>query len=166
LFGVAAAAPATYLAELFNADKSSSAGKELTAMAIWSWSNLHGYPPSSLVEANAMNVYKTMAHDCIESVPQFEALDKAERPPGEGEIPQGQSRLNPALGGHHEKELAGAAARGRARVPGPRHGRHDRAALYHQAIRQGAVQARRCASKALCKQGAVQARRCASKAQR
>jgi len=80
LVGVAAAAPATYLAELFNADKSSSAGKELTAMAIWSWANLYGYPASSLVEPNAMNVYKTMAHDCIESVPQFEALDKAERP--------------------------------------------------------------------------------------
>jgi acetyl esterase/lipase len=80
LFGVAAAAPATYLIELFNADKSSSAGKELTAMAIWSWSNLYGYPASSLVEANAMNVYKMMAHDCIESVPQFEALDRAERP--------------------------------------------------------------------------------------
>ncbi|ODS01805.1 hypothetical protein AUC69_06130 [Methyloceanibacter superfactus] len=41
LFGIAAAAPATYLAELFDADKSSSAGKELTAMAIWSWSNLY-----------------------------------------------------------------------------------------------------------------------------
>jgi len=80
LYGVAAAAPATYLAELFNADKSSSAGKELTAMAIWSWSNLYGYPASSLVEANAMNVYKTMAQDCIESVAQFEALDSAERP--------------------------------------------------------------------------------------
>jgi len=80
LYGVAAAAPDTYLAELFNADKSSSAGKELTAMAIWSWSNLYGYPASSLVEANAMNVYKTMAQDCIESVAQFEALDSAERP--------------------------------------------------------------------------------------
>ena len=38
LVGVAAAAPATYLIELFDADKSSPAGKELTAMALYSWS--------------------------------------------------------------------------------------------------------------------------------
>jgi len=80
LLGVAAAAPATYLIELFDADKESAAGKELTAMAIYSWSNLYGDPASTLVAPNAMNVYKTMAHDCIESVADFLALDKAERP--------------------------------------------------------------------------------------
>lgn len=80
LYGVAAAAPATYLAELFDADKSSAAGKELTAMAIYSWSNLYKDPASSLVEANAMNVYETMAHDCIESVADFIALSRDERP--------------------------------------------------------------------------------------
>jgi acetyl esterase/lipase len=80
LLGVAAAAPATYLIELFDADKSSAAGKELTAMAIWSWSNLYKDSASSLVEPNAMNVYKTMAHDCIESVADFLALDQDERP--------------------------------------------------------------------------------------
>jgi acetyl esterase/lipase len=80
LLGVAAAAPATYLIELFDADKSSAAGKELTAMAIWSWSNLYNDPASSLVEPGAMNVYKTMAHDCIESVADSVALDQAERP--------------------------------------------------------------------------------------
>jgi len=80
LVGIAAAAPATYLAELFDADKSSPAGKELSAMAIYSWSNLYNDPVSSLVEPNAMRVYKTMAHDCIESVPDSVALDKAERP--------------------------------------------------------------------------------------
>ena len=80
LFGVAAAAPATYLAELFDADKSSAAGKELTAMAIYSWSNLYKDPASSLVEPGATNVYEAMAHDCIESVADFEALDKAEKP--------------------------------------------------------------------------------------
>jgi len=80
LVGIAAAAPATYLAELFDADKSSAAGKELTAMAIYSWSNLYKDPASSLVEPNAMGVYETMAHDCIESVADFVGLDKAERP--------------------------------------------------------------------------------------
>lgn len=80
LLGVAAAAPATYLIELFDADKSSAAGKELTAMAIYSWSTLYKDPVSSLVEADAMNVYKTMAHDCIESVADFVALERDERP--------------------------------------------------------------------------------------
>lgn len=80
LLGVAAAAPATYLIELFDADGSSSAGKELTAMAIWSWSNIYKQPASSLVEANAMTAYETMAHDCIESVADFLALDQDERP--------------------------------------------------------------------------------------
>jgi hypothetical protein len=41
LVGVAAAAPATYLIELFDADKSSPAGKELTTMALYSWSDLY-----------------------------------------------------------------------------------------------------------------------------
>jgi len=80
LLGVAAAAPATYLIELFDADKSTAAGKELTAMAIYSWSKLYGAPASSLVAANAMTVYRTMARDCIESVADFVALEQAERP--------------------------------------------------------------------------------------
>src|SRR5262245_20915940 len=41
LVGVAAAAPATYLAELFDADKTTSTDKELTAMTIYSWSKLN-----------------------------------------------------------------------------------------------------------------------------
>jgi len=80
LLGVAAAAPATYLVELFDADESSAEGKELTAMAIYSWSNLYNDPASTLVEADAMGVYKAMAQDCIESVAEFEALDNAEKP--------------------------------------------------------------------------------------
>lgn len=80
LFGVAAAAPATYLIELFDADKSTASGKELTAMAIWSWSNLYGYPASSLVASDAKRPYEAMARDCIESVADFEALEQDERP--------------------------------------------------------------------------------------
>jgi hypothetical protein len=53
LIGVAAAAPATYLAELFDADKATSTGKELTAMTIYSWSKLYNTPVSSLVEPAA-----------------------------------------------------------------------------------------------------------------
>lgn len=80
LVGVAAAAPATYLIELFDADKSSPTGKELTAMALLSWSKLYDQPVSSVVDPDAMNVFETMAHDCIESLSEFERLDRAERP--------------------------------------------------------------------------------------
>jgi pimeloyl-ACP methyl ester carboxylesterase len=80
LVGVAAAAPATYLIELFDADKSTATGKELTAMALYSWSKLYNKPASSLVEPAAMGPFQAMAHDCIESVPEFAAIERAEKP--------------------------------------------------------------------------------------
>ncbi|MGH6735469.1 MAG: alpha/beta fold hydrolase [Methyloceanibacter sp.] len=80
LLGIAAAAPATYLIELFDADSRTSEGKELTAMTIYSWSNLYGTPASTLVEPAAMGAYQAMAHDCIESVAEFAAINDAEKP--------------------------------------------------------------------------------------
>ena len=49
-------------------------------MALYSWSALYHHTASSLVEPGAMGVYEAMARDCIESVPEFVALDKAETP--------------------------------------------------------------------------------------
>jgi alpha-beta hydrolase superfamily lysophospholipase len=80
LVGVAAAAPATYLIELFDADKASPGGKELTAMALWSWSRIYHDPATSLIAPDATAVYEAMATDCIESIAEFEAIDKAEKP--------------------------------------------------------------------------------------
>jgi acetyl esterase/lipase len=80
LVGVAAAAPATYLIELFDADKSSSAGKELTAMALYAWSELYHDPATTLVDAAAMPVFDQLAHDCIESIAEFAAIENAEKP--------------------------------------------------------------------------------------
>lgn len=80
LVGVAAAAPATYLAELFDADRNTPAGKELTAMTIYSWSKLYNTPASTLVEPGAMRPFERMAHDCIESLPEFKAITDAEKP--------------------------------------------------------------------------------------
>ena len=80
LVGVAAAAPATYLAELFDADKSSPGGKDLTAMTIYSWSRLLNDPASSLVTAAAMPAYERIAKDCIESIAEFQAIDQATKP--------------------------------------------------------------------------------------
>jgi acetyl esterase/lipase len=67
LVGVAGAAPATYLAELFDADKSSPVGKELTAMAIYS--ELYHVPS-----------IEQLAHDCIESHAEFAAIENAASP--------------------------------------------------------------------------------------
>jgi len=80
LVGVAAAAPASYLVELFDADAATATGKELTAMALYSWSKLYNVPPSVLVEPDAMEPFEKMAHDCIESVPEFQAITDAEKP--------------------------------------------------------------------------------------
>jgi acetyl esterase/lipase len=80
LVGVAAAAPATYLVELFDADRDTPTGKELTAMALYAWSKLYKVPATSLVEPRAMGPFERMAHDCIESVPEFQAINEAEKP--------------------------------------------------------------------------------------
>jgi acetyl esterase/lipase len=80
LVGIAAAAPATYLGELFDADMATPRGKELAAMALWSWSNLYHHSVTAVVEADAMRAFEKMAHDCIESVPELMLLDFAERP--------------------------------------------------------------------------------------
>lgn len=80
LVGVAAAAPATYLAELFDADKSSPGGKDLTAMTIYSWSRLLNTPAGSIVTAAAMPAYERIARDCIESIVEFQAITEATKP--------------------------------------------------------------------------------------
>jgi acetyl esterase/lipase len=80
LVGVAAAAPATYLAELFEADAKSPTGKELTAMTIYSWSKLYNTLASALVEPAAMGPFQSMARDCIESLAEFKAITDAEKP--------------------------------------------------------------------------------------
>ena len=79
LLGVAAAAPATNLVELFDADKSTAAGKNLTAMALYSWSRLTGDPASSMVEPDATRPYEAMATTCIESIANLEALQRDEK---------------------------------------------------------------------------------------
>jgi acetyl esterase/lipase len=80
LVGVAAAAPATYLVELFDADQTTSSGYDLTAMTVLSWSRLENIPVTSVVEPAAMPAFEKTAHDCIESLAQFEAIEKAAKP--------------------------------------------------------------------------------------
>lgn len=68
LVGVAAAAPATYLAELFDADHRSTAGETLTAMALLSWSKVFDVPLDSILDPSATKSFEAVAHDCIQSI--------------------------------------------------------------------------------------------------
>jgi acetyl esterase/lipase len=78
LVGVATAAPATYLVELFDADASTE--QDLLAMTVLSWTRLENIPVGNIVEPDAMPAFEQTAKDCIESVAEFEAIEKAESP--------------------------------------------------------------------------------------
>ena len=78
LVGVAAAAPATYLVELFDADAATE--QDLLAMTVLSWSRLENIPVTNIVEPAAMPAFEKTARDCLESVAEFEAIEKAESP--------------------------------------------------------------------------------------
>lgn len=78
LVGVAAAAPATYLIQLFDADESTE--QDLLAMTVLSWSRLENLPATTIVEPTAMPAFEETAKDCIESVAEFEKISRDESP--------------------------------------------------------------------------------------
>jgi acetyl esterase/lipase len=84
LVGVAAAAPATYLVELFDADESTE--QDLLAMTILSWTQLENVPVATLVEPQAMSAFEKTARDCIESVAEFEKIETDESPLKSGQF--------------------------------------------------------------------------------
>ena len=67
LAGIAAAAPATDLATLLAADFGTQAGKNPTAMTLWSWSRVFGAPLDRVVSPLAVPVVDTLAQECIET---------------------------------------------------------------------------------------------------
>ena len=71
LVGVAAAAPATQLAELLEMDLGTKLGNVLAAEALWSWSRIYEEPLSKVLHADAIPVVEKVAARCI-------------RDPGEG----------------------------------------------------------------------------------
>lgn len=74
LVGVAAAAPATELATLMMADLDTSGGKNLTAMTLWSWSQVYGAPMTKVVVPAALPIINELANDCIETI--FDVLER------------------------------------------------------------------------------------------
>ena len=71
LVGVAAAAPATDLIQLFKADHATESGRSLTSMVVYSWTNVFGLPLSDIVDMRAKARFEALAHDCIETVSEF-----------------------------------------------------------------------------------------------
>ncbi|HEX5778545.1 MAG TPA: lipase family protein [Xanthobacteraceae bacterium] len=80
LAGVAAAAPATELGELFRADIRGPTGKVLGAFALWSWSNLYKIPLDNVVLERSMLVFERVAGFCNDTPRQVTRLIFAEQP--------------------------------------------------------------------------------------
>jgi acetyl esterase/lipase len=80
LTGVAVAAPATDLATLLRADLGTPAGKNLTAMTLWSWNRVYGVPIKPFVAPDALPVIDRLAGECIESIPDLFIRSRTERP--------------------------------------------------------------------------------------
>jgi acetyl esterase/lipase len=76
LVGVAAAAPATYLGELFDADHNTVAGKTLTAMALLSWSKVFDIPLEAILAPKAHRSFETVARDCIQSIAEMLKIEQ------------------------------------------------------------------------------------------
>jgi acetyl esterase/lipase len=74
LVGVAAAAPATELGTLLADDMETAGGKNITAMTLWSWSQVYGAPISNVVAPRAMPAVDRLANGCIERF--FDAIDR------------------------------------------------------------------------------------------
>ena len=80
LLGVAAAAPATNLVDLFKAQKGTIAGDSLTAMAMLSWSRTYNLPLSDILEDGVEKSVQKVAESCLQSISQMLQLLKLAKP--------------------------------------------------------------------------------------
>ncbi len=65
LVGIAAAAPATELAALFDDDLSTTAGQVLTALSLWSWSHVYNTSLDSVVQPHALRPVGEIGGQCV-----------------------------------------------------------------------------------------------------
>lgn len=80
LVGVAAAAPATNLAELFRNDVGSVWGNALAAMALHSWSKVYNLNADDLIYREAQSAFRRVANDCLESLDDVLRILQDEKP--------------------------------------------------------------------------------------
>lgn len=71
LVGVAAAAPATNLVELFRADNGTLGGDTLTAMALLSWATTYNIPYDTVLAQSARRTYQEVASSCIQTIAEL-----------------------------------------------------------------------------------------------
>ncbi len=132
LVGVAAAAPATNLAELFKADRKSEGGRSLTSMAVYSWTRVFGLPlgGSSISGPSANSrLWRTIA-----SRPSRTSFKRAGREGAREEVPQSRSGDISTREAHHGCQLAGHAAARHAGLHCARNGGRSRAARDHEGL--------------------------------
>ena len=84
LVGVAAAAPATYIVELFDDDATTE--QDLIAMALLSWARLENVPPESIVEPAVLEAFNKTARGCLTSIAQYETLEDDVKPLEKGKF--------------------------------------------------------------------------------
>lgn len=80
LVGVAAAAPATEIGVLFNDDIGTSGGKNLAALALWSWARVYNAPAERVIYPGTMPIVDNIASICIESLTDVIDRSRAELP--------------------------------------------------------------------------------------
>ncbi len=98
LVGLAAAAPATYLVELFRADRGTMGGDVLTAMALLSWSTIYNIPTDSVLASGAKHSYTAVATTCIQSIADLLKLDQIAQPLEQRFLAADPSKIEPWRG--------------------------------------------------------------------
>ncbi|KXF77216.1 hypothetical protein ATN84_07320 [Paramesorhizobium deserti] len=63
--GIAAAAPATRLATLFEEDRDTPGGKAFSALALLSWSKVYGLDPATVIEPAALTNARIIGEECM-----------------------------------------------------------------------------------------------------
>ena len=126
LLGVAAAAPATELQTLMNADIDTSGGRNLTAMTLWSWERVYHAPSDAVLDPSAIPVVNRLASECIESI--FDILERRQtaKPLAHAFLKSDNFVFDRTLGVADAGEYAGRAA---AADPGLHRARHDGCSL-------------------------------------
>lgn len=73
LVGVAAAAPATLLAQLLDDDVDTAGGKNLLAMTLYSWNEVFDAPMAQVLDPEAVPIVNALAQVCLESIEDLPA---------------------------------------------------------------------------------------------
>jgi acetyl esterase/lipase len=113
LVGVAAAAPATYLAKLFEADNQAGGGTDLTAMTLISWSQVYKLSLDDLVDSNQLSTVKKVAGDCIQTPSEFLQISRDAAPLASGFLKADPAKVS------QWRSIMDRNTPGRARISAP-----------------------------------------------